>query len=417
MIDFVRRNWTVRVRLTVLYGGLFFLAGTVLLGVTYLLFQQALRAQPINEKIVSTAGDPAFANNQTTAGQAVQSGGVTPPKADARSLTPEEVAAAKAKFDFAQQLQEDFQRQTLTTLVTRGSIALGAVGVGAVWLGWLVSGRTLRPIQQITATARRVADRSLHERIALAGPRDELRELADTFDSMLERLDRSFDGQRRFVGNASHELRTPLAINRTLLEVALSRPDVSADLRQIGGTLLEVNARHERLIDGLLTLARSDNEVTNRQEMDLADVAAHVVDQARGEALRGGVEIVTSLDPAPTAGDPVLLERLALNLVQNAVRYNAPDGWVNVTTHNGGDTVALVVTNTGPVVSPYEIPGLFEPFRRLADRVGSARGTGLGLSIVRSVARAHGGEVVASPHSGGGLVMRVSLPAAAGAAN
>lgn len=415
MIDFVRRHWTVRVRLTVLYGGLFFLAGTVLLGVTYLLFQQALRAQPINEKIVLTAGpDPVSANKQTTAGQATESSGV--PNAEARSLTPDEAAAIRKKFELAQKLQADFQRQTLTSLVTRGSIALGAVGVGAVWLGWLVAGRALRPIQQITATARRVADRSLHERIALGGPRDELRELADTFDSMLERLDRSFDGQRRFVGNASHELRTPLAINRTLLEVALGRPDVSADLRQIGGTLLEVNARHERLIDGLLTLARSDNEVTDRQRMDLADVAAHVVDQARGEALRGGVEIVTSLDPAPTAGDPVLLERLALNLVQNAVRYNAPDGWVNVTTHNGGDTVALVVTNTGPVVPPYEIPGLFEPFRRLADRVGSARGTGLGLSIVRSVARAHGGEVVASPHNGGGLVMRVSLPAATDAA-
>jgi signal transduction histidine kinase len=392
------KRWTMRARLTALYGGLFFLAGAVLLGVTYLLLQQSLRNQPVNKAVI-------FAGTRASTDVNVKIMEPLP-----KAISPEERAELDQKVQLAENLRADFQQETLRSLLIWGGVALGAVGAGATCLSWLIAGRTLRPIQQITSTAQRVAERNLHERIALTGPHDEVKELADTFDSMLERLDRSFDGQRRFVANASHELRTPLAINRTLLEVAMGGRDVSADLRQLGTTLLAVNARHERLIDGLLTLARSDTAVTEKRPVDVAEVAGHVVEVSRADARQAGVELVTSLAPAPTAGDPLLIERLALNLVQNAVRYNARAGWVDVTTHNGGDTVKLVVTNTGPSIPAYEVPGLFEPFRRLGDRVGSARGTGLGLSIVRSVARAHGGRVDATPREGGGLIVTVQLP-------
>ena len=401
MIKLFRRHWTIRVRLTALYGGLFFVAGALLLSATYFLVAQRLERVPITVSTQEPTVDKTIAKLST----GVRGG---------ETLFLSDPVTKQQFIENLTTAQQEFREATMSSLLTQGAIALGGVGALAVGLGWLVAGRALRPVQQITATARRVADRSLHERIALDGPRDEFRELADTFDSMLARLDRAFDGQRRFVGNASHELRTPLAINRTLLEVALGRPDASPDLRQLGHTLLEVNARNERLIEGLLTLAQSDNEMTDRRAVDLAEVAGHVVAQANGEAAQSGVEIRTSLHPAPTSGDPVLLERLASNLVQNAVRYNAADGWVSITTANCGDTVRLTVTNTGPTVPGYEIPGLFEPFRRLADRVGSARGTGLGLSIVRSVARAHGGTVDAEPREGGGLVVRVALPVATG---
>ncbi len=278
--------------------------------------------------------------------------------------------------------------------------------------GWVVAGRTLRPIQQITATARRVADRNLHERIGLTGPRDELRELGDTFDDMLGRLDSAFDSQRRFVANASHELRTPLAINRTLLEVAMGRPDAPPQLRQLGDTLLEVNARHERLINGLLTLARSEQAPTERTPVDLGEVATSVSEQFSDAAEAADIALTVDRGAAPTVGDPVLLERLTQNLVENAIRYNARGGWVAVRTVTEGAAVKITVANTGPVVPPYEATGLFEPFRRLTDRVGSAQGTGLGLSIVRSVARAHGGDALIRPRVGGGLVVDVTLPTA-----
>jgi signal transduction histidine kinase len=369
------RNWTIRTRLTVLYGGLFLLAGAALLAVTYVLVQHSLNGRVESSSTVSSSG-PGL---NTTSGPGL---------------------------DF--QSREQFRDDTLKSLLTQGGIALGGVGVVAVGFGWLMADRVLRPLHRITETARRVADRNLHERISLTGPRDEIKELADTFDSMLERLDRSFDGQRRFVANASHELRTPLAINQTLLEVAMGRPDAPPQVRDLGQTLLAVNARHERLIDGLLTLARSEQAVTVHDPVDLAQIARYVVEQGRP----GTVEMVTSLDPAPTSGDPVLLERVTQNLVQNGIDYNTVDGWVSVTTVTRGETVELTVSNTGPVVPAYEIPGLFEPFRRLRDRVTSGRGTGLGLSIVRSVARAHGGDVTALPHDGGGLVVTVTLPLA-----
>jgi signal transduction histidine kinase len=411
------RRLTIRARLTAIYGALFLLAGAGLLAVTYLLMDATLdkqspngdvvMASAVKDGVLSPAAAGAVARKQTFVGS-----GNPALIVRMQGLNPQQRAVVQQKMAFAEEIQADAQAAALRSMLTRGAVALGGFAVAGIWVGWVVAGRTLRPIQQITATARRVADRNLHERIGLTGPRDELRELGDTFDDMLGRLDAAFDGQRRFVANASHELRTPLAINRTLLEVAMSRPDAPPQLRQLGDTLLEVNARHEQLISGLLTLARSEQAPAERTPVDLSDVAAAVSDQFTAAADAADVTIAVDRGAAPTVGDPVLLERLTQNLVENAVRYNARGGWVALRTATAGDDVSITVANTGPVVSPYETAGLFEPFRRLTDRVGSARGTGLGLSIVRSVARAHGGDARIRPRDGGGLVVEVTLPAA-----
>jgi signal transduction histidine kinase len=392
------RNWTIRVRLTVLYGGLFFLAGAVLLGVTYLLVKQSLGARGA----FGFAG-PGFADRV--------------PDLIRNRATPEALANLQADL---RSEQEAFRNQTLDSLLTQGGIALGIVGVAAIGFGWLVADRVLRPLHRITDTAARIAasgnaSQGLHERIALAGPRDEITKLADTFDEMLERLDRSFDGQRRLVANASHELRTPLAINRALIEVAVSRPDAPEETQRLGESLLAINARHERLIDGLLTLADSENAVTERSALDLADVAAHVAAASAGSAADAAVQVSTELEPAPTMGDPVLLERLVQNLVENAIRHNRSGGWVQIATRTAFGRAEIAVVNTGQVVPPYDVETIFLPFRRLSgERASPDRGFGLGLSIVAAVARAHGGTVGATPHEGGGLVVTVSLPGAAG---
>jgi signal transduction histidine kinase len=377
----MRRRLTIRARLTLVYGGLFFLAGVLLLAVTYTLISQRLPER--NEMTVSGDG-------QAPPAEPPQGGLITNKVAD-----------------------ETWDDAT-TAVLTQGGIALVVVGVVATALGWLIAGRMLQPLHRITDTARRIADapaadRGLPERIALDGPPDEIKELGDTFDLMLSRLDHSFDGQRRFIANASHELRTPLTLNRTLLEVAVARPAASAEVRQLGETLLEINTRHERLIDGLLLLARSDRELADRSYVDLADIVDHVTTQLPPS----GSTVHTDRGEAPTSGNPVLLEQLVRNLVENGVRHN-DGGWVRVTTGPGaGATVELVVSNTGPVVPRYEVPSLFEPFRRLtSERLATTPGAGLGLSIVRAVARAHGGDVVAEPRPGGGLVVTVTLPAA-----
>jgi signal transduction histidine kinase len=227
---------------------------------------------------------------------------------------------------------------------------------------------------------------------------------------MLSRLDAAFEGQRQFVANASHELKTPLAINRTLLEVAMNRPNAPAGLHELGATLLEVNARHEKVVDGLLTLARSERTISHPVVVDLAEVAAGTVDVVRDESDRIGLTVTLDTNPALVTGDPVLLEQMVQNLVQNAVRHNTSGGWVRVTADRVGNTARLVVTNTGATLSATAIPALFEPFHRVTNRVGSTRGNGLGLSIVRSVVRAHSGNIVATPRDGGGMSVEVTLP-------
>ncbi len=383
-------------RLTLLYAGALFLAGAVLVTVMYVYFDQSLDRHAANR---------AAATEQLT----------TDFLGDIARDTQNVAQLHEA-------LRAQFQRDrddTLQAMLIWSLISLAVIGHIAGALGWLLAGRALRPLKQVTATARQVADRSLHQRIALAGPDDEIKDLADTFDAMLERLDRSFDGQRRFVANASHELRTPLTINRTLIQVALDTPSTPPSTRQLGSQLLEVNHRHERLIDGLLVLATSEAHLTDHTPVDLADVTQRAISMSGGVARDSGVEIRTSLEPAPLAGDPVLLERLAHNLFDNAIRYNlTQDGWVSITTGTADGLACLTVENTGPVVPSDEIDGLFEPFRRLtstdrlteADPTPPGRGAGLGLSIVRSVAHAHHGDAHAQPRHSGGLTVHVRLP-------
>ena len=294
----------------------------------------------------------------------------------------------------------------------QSSLALGLMSLASVGLGWILAGRVLRPIQDMTATARRLSDTNLHERLAMEGPADELKELADTFDDMLGRLEAAFESQRRFVANASHELRTPLAIQRTLVDVALADPDATPEeLRTMAGSVRDAVDRSERLIDGLLVLARSQQGVGAIAPVDLADVAAAAVEQAAAEIEAAGLSVRRNLQPAPLTGNRVLLERLAANLVENAVRHNVSGGWMEVTTATTGGQVTLTVRNGGAPVPSEQVAGLFEPFRRLApDRVGAGRGHGLGLSIVQAVAVAHRGSVGAEAPESGGLSVTVSLP-------
>ncbi|MFD7553905.1 MULTISPECIES: sensor histidine kinase [unclassified Streptomyces] len=383
---------TIRIRLTLLYGGMFLIAGILLLSIIYLLAAQALReGNNIPYKIIN--------------GQNVQvTSDSCPGVANIRQID---------QFDVAiNQCMAAQRRHSLDDLLSRSLMALLGLSIIAFAFGYAMAGRVLSPLGRITRTARRVVGSDLTRRIELDGPDDELKELADTFDEMLDRLERAFTAQQRFVANASHELRTPLAINRTLLEVHLSDPGAPVELQQLGKTLLATNERSEQLVEGLLLLARSENQIVERKPVDLAEVASRAVDQVHGEAEAKGVEIRGERALAVVQGNGVLLERIALNLVQNAVRYNVPeDGWVEVTTGVQHGQAVLLVSNTGPVVPAYEVDNLFEPFRRLrTERTGSDKGVGLGLSIARSVARAHGGRIQAVPREGGGLVMRVTLP-------
>jgi signal transduction histidine kinase len=379
---------TLRARLTLVYGGLFLAGGILLLVLTYSLVQQSM---PDEDQIIQ--------GTRSTA----ESAPVPYPLPDAQ--------------DFRVVLTGEVWEDALDAIRNEGALSLALVGLATIALGWFIAGRMLRPLQQVTDTAMRIADapaadKGLHERIPISGPRDELRVLAETFNRMLERLDQSFDGQRAFISNASHELRTPLTVTRALLEVAVHRQGASPEVRLLGETLLEVNARHERLIDGLLLLMRSDRELAERSYVDLSDVAEHVVAQTAG----GGVAVAADCEEAPLWGEPVLLERLVQNLVENAVRYNtAEGGWVRVVARRGGDGAAVLeVSNSGPVVPSFEVESLFEPFRRLGtERLATAsKGAGLGLSIVRAIAKAHGGEAAAEALPEGGLLVTVRLPGA-----
>jgi signal transduction histidine kinase len=273
----------------------------------------------------------------------------------------------------------------------------------------------LRPLQRITATAQRVSQDNLDERIGLEGPRDELKELADTFDGMLGRLSGAFASQRRFVANASHELRTPLTVIRTELEVTLADPNATtAELRSMAETVRDATLATERLIQALLTLARSEGGVERRDPVDLADAARLALGQAGSEAAARDIAMHPTLDPAPVRGDRRLLERLVGNLVENAVRHNRDGGTVEVRTSRLAGRSTVEVRNDGEVIPPEAVGSLLEPFQRL-DRGARGDGVGLGLSIVRSVAEAHGGSVELRARPSGGLIVRVSLPEGDGA--
>jgi signal transduction histidine kinase len=299
-------------------------------------------------------------------------------------------------------------------LLVNAGIALAIVAVLVLLAAWLVAGRMLRPIRTITRTARRISSASLHERLALAGPQDELKELGDTLDELFGRLDAAFEAQRHFVANASHELRTPLTAERSLLQVALDDPDASAGTwRATAEELLASNDEQIRLIEALLALASSEGGLDHRQPVDIADVADTVLLDRHGTE-PPGVTVDSSLESALLDGDPQLVERLVVNLVDNAMRHNVAGGRVEVSTVAAGDGRAVLrVTNTGPVVPAAEMDRLFQPFQRLDPRrLHHDDGHGVGLSIVRAVAKAHGASVTARPRPEGGVDVEVAFPPA-----
>jgi signal transduction histidine kinase len=401
---------SVRLKLTLLYGGLFLLAGAGLLAVNYALVRSQLEL-PFGVRIEARrAGLPGVAAEGPGLLIVRAPAGEGEDTFIASAPSPESVQAVRQE---AEAVRRELQAATLQQLLAQSGIALALMALVSVGLGWLVAGRVLRPLAAITATARRLEGSTLHERINLQGPQDELKELADTFDQMLGRLDAAFETQRRFVANASHELRTPLAIARTEVDVALADPGTgAAELRAMAGRVLEANQRSERLIEGLLTLARSERQLRAGEPLDLALAAADAVSVAAPEVERLGLRVSRVLGAAPVTGDRALLERLVANLVENAVRHNRPGGWVEVDTGRAGPLAVVRVANGGPSIPPDQVGTLFEPFRRLnPDRTGSARGAGLGLSIVRSVATAHGGTASARALPEGGLEVRVELPA------
>jgi signal transduction histidine kinase len=303
-------------------------------------------------------------------------------------------------------LPAGFGDRALAQLNAQYTLALGGMLLVAAALGYLMAGQALAPLRRVTGHARRITQERLSERIAMAGPRDELRELADTVDGMLDRLEGSFDGQRRFVANASHELRTPLTVIRAEVEVALADPDASvAELRHMGEVVLEAADRTQCLLDSLMVLARSQQALPRVEPLDLAAAARTAVSITAPEAAAAGVHVSVDVEPAPLEGDAALVERLVANLVENAVRHNEPGGRVQVTTRPG----LVRVENTGAAIAPEDVRRLAEPFERLG-RDSDGPGAGLGLSIVRAVADAHGAQLRLDPRAGGGLEVTVTFP-------
>lgn len=366
-------TWSLRTRLTALFAVVFAIAGLGVVFVSYFVVNDSL-AQPLPSLA-------AFGDRIPTSGPVTQ--------------------------EVVSQIVAELQRQrsaTVTSLLVQSLVALATSVALATLVGWLLAGRALQPLAQITATAASVSDTNLNQRVALTKGPQEVRDLADSVDAMLTRLDQSFDSQARFVANASHELRTPLAVQRTLLEVETTEPGASPDLRRVGHTLLAINERHERLVEDLLTLARGEKPVTETDRVDLADLAEHAVSLVPHEH----VTVTTELAPAVTAGSAGLLDRLVVNLVGNAVQHNEAGGWVAVATVTESGRAILRVTNSGPVVADHEIPGLLQPFSRGRDRVGP--GHGLGLSIAAAVVKGHHGEFTVAALPEGGLSVTVRLP-------
>ena len=401
------RRGSVRLRLTLLFGGLFLAAGAALLGITYGLVSNATSGV-----VIARAAGAGVASSGA-------GGSVALPASQPLLNRPLQTQA----------LQVATQARTVVTnaLLLYSGIALGIMAVVSVALGWFAAGRALRPLRRITAAARRISATNLHERLALEGPDDDLRELADTIDGLFARLDMSFDAQRQFVANASHELRTPLARSRTLLEVALRDPSASSEsLRTACDRVLAAGAEQERLIEALLMLARGQRGIARHEPLDLAAITRDVLAARGTEVASRGLGVEVTLGPALMAGDFALSERAVANLIDNAFRHNVADGTVWVTVDTQDDRAVLRVANTGPVIPPGQVGSLLLPFRRggsagRAPRTrapqapqacrGSDDGLGLGLSIVQAIAVAHGAAfgIVARPD--GGLAAELSFPA------
>ncbi|MDT4901823.1 MAG: hypothetical protein QOJ78_2753 [Pseudonocardiales bacterium] len=313
------------------------------------------------------------------------------------------------------QATSDAQDKAVTYLLHTGLLYFGIIVIIGTTGGYLLAKQALRPIARLTQTARALSTETLDQRINLGGPDDELRELADTFDAMLGRLDAAFDSQRLFVANASHELRTPLSVIRTELEVTLSDPDANPEeLRRMGGVVAGATERAQRLVTSLLTLARlqavGGGELEVNEPVDLAWLVPAALHAVAAEADEKGIRCEAEGEPASTMGDPRLLERLIGNLVENAIRHNVPDGWLRITTGQTADKVWLHVANGGAVIPSGDVDRLFEPFRRGGRMRTATRGAGLGLAIVRLIVDAHQGRLQAAAPPFGGLAIRVELP-------
>jgi signal transduction histidine kinase len=385
----------VRLRLTLLYGILFLLSGAVLLAITYLLVTHS------SPNFVMSAR-----SNTPSGGQSV-------------TIILGEALPANDQLPEAQRrITEAFQEQALRQqaeirhqLLIKSGMALAIMSVLAVALGWLVAGRVLRPLQTMTDSVQRISARNVHERLAVTGPRDELKNLADTIDGLLGRLEAALDSHKRFVANAAHELRTPLTLEHALLEETVIDPDATADeFRAQFGQLMVVSEQQARLLESLLVLATSERGPDRLESVDLSGLTGDVLRAAEPEARRLGLAVAAQLRPARVTGDPVLVERLVANLVDNAMSYNVPDGRVEVETGTEGARCFLSVTNTGPPVPPEMVDRLLSPFQRL-DRTADDGHHGLGLSIVQSIAAAHSADLTVRARPDGGLTVSGLFPA------
>jgi signal transduction histidine kinase len=384
---------TVRMRLTALYGGLFLLCGAALLAITYLL----------------AAGLPA-----TLAGRPFRTFGPPSRGGPAPSRCPLSLGFSRTEsclhaVALAQQAAD------LHGLLARSGIALLIMAVLSIWLGWLMAGRVLRPLQVITATTRQISEENLHERLSLPGPQDELTELGDTIDGLLERLEDAFATQRAFIANASHELRTPLAMMRTSLDVADGKsPPVSRDASVLAGKVRQGLNQADRLVESFLVLARAQRGVmTDLTTVCLPQLVSAALDARAADTADMHLGLRVQLGDADVTGSQTLLAQMVANLVGNAIGHNQPGGFIDVTTETDGSAVRLIVENGGSLLDPDQVAQLAQPFRRLgADRTSSAGGVGLGLSIVAAIAAAHRGtlELQAAPE--GGLRACVELPQA-----
>jgi len=387
---------TVRVRLTALYGILFVVSGAVLL---------ALASGVVVARSSSSQASPA--SGQALAGSALA-------QAQARI----KVLQAQLQNVQAQAVSPPGQSRLSHQLLVASLIALAIMTVISVALGWLVAGRALRPVREMTAAAQRISEDSLHERLALHGPQDELKELGDTIDGLLERLEVAFNAQRRFVANASHELRTPLTTMRAAIDVALAKPEPAPPQTvALAGRLRTELDRIERLLEAFLVLARAQHRSMPGQAVLPLDyiVGSALADQAAAiRAMDLTVQDTSSQGGAWVAGSPALLSRMVENVIDNAVCHNTPGGWIAITTRARGGDARLVVENGGQVLDQQQVAELSQPFRRLeADRIGTDKGSGLGLSIVAAIAEAHGGTLDLRARPGGGLRVCIGLPAAA----
>ncbi len=389
----MRRHLSARSRLTLLYTSLFGLGGTALVLITYLLVAHALG---------TTAAPKVPASVQQAINDCV---------AAARAQNSDATAKATQKCTelYANGVQVGASAQrtaTLPHLLTYSLLSLAGLTLLAAVAGWLLAGRILLPVRRLTAAARVASEQNLSQRLALQGPRDELRELADTFDTMLERLDRAFTSQRQFIANASHELRTPLTVMRTAIDVVLAKPRPTTDeLVSMTAEIRQAVEHAERLIDALLVLARNDHARALTEPLDLAVVAEDVLEGRPAD----GITTTISLGEAPVTGDATLLQRLVTNLLDNAERYNITAGTITISTTTEDATSVLRVVNTGAVVPADMVERLFLPFTRLNDRTRHD-GFGLGLTLVSSIAAVHGGTVDAIAVPAGGMDISVHLP-------